>query len=85
MAAKYCLKSVGLGDVRLFAHQVGRAPLILVADVFEQLRVRDQVQTLLCGEGLRVRLWIVDRRLDLQSPKVDPPKPFGHPQGSVCG
>src|SRR5215471_15876219 len=81
MAARYCLKSVGRGDVRLFAHQVGRAPLILVADVFEQLGVWDQMQTLFHGEGLRVRLWIVDGRFDLQSPKVRSPKAFGHAQG----
>src|SRR5258705_11177555 len=53
--------------------------LVLVADEFDHLRaVGDNPLVDSDGEGPRIGLRIVDRKLDVQLPEVHAPEPLGH-------
>src|SRR5262249_22560029 len=63
-------------DLSIGTHHVLQIPLILVANVLEELRVRSQVKFLLKAPWLGVNLRVIYRELDLQMPEIPSPEAF---------
>src|SRR5207247_98411 len=64
----------------LLSHQVCRI-LFVVADLFNQLSVRKQIERHSESPGFQVRLRVVDGELNFHMPEVAPPVAFDEMQG----
>src|SRR5438132_8383990 len=68
----------------LFANDV-LAVLLIFTDAFDELGVGIQVEGKSHGPGFRVRLWIIERDLDIQVTEVAAAEAFGHAKGFAVG
>src|SRR2546428_12926159 len=61
------------------------AIFFVLADAFDELGVRVQLEGKIHRPGFRVCLWIIERHLDIELPEVAAVKKLGEPKGVVTG